>query len=135
MLIPSNLTTTISSIALIKILLMRSKKSMAGIPLRLDLRISPLTNSKSKLASPSKVFEVAPSKSLSFHETPFVGDESTIILVTESSLPSLKWTFLVVQSAKESSPTLVRTSDRDSTSFILFFLNYIIFVTILNSVY
>ncbi|TYH19700.1 hypothetical protein ES288_A05G372900v1 [Gossypium darwinii] len=119
MLRPSNLTTTVSSIPFIRILLMCSEKSMAGIPLRLDLRISPSTNSKSKLASPSKVFEVAPCKSLSFHETPFAGDESTNILVTESSLPSLKHTFLVVQSVRESSPTLVRTSDRDSTSCIL----------------
>ncbi|TYH30929.1 hypothetical protein ES288_A01G134100v1 [Gossypium darwinii] len=70
-----------SSILLIKILVMQSEKSMVGIPLRLDLRISPSSNSKSKLPAPSRKFGAKPSNSLSFHETPLTGDESTTIFV------------------------------------------------------
>ncbi|KAK8341838.1 hypothetical protein V6Z12_A08G192200 [Gossypium hirsutum] len=98
---PSNLRTTVDSISLKRISLMRSEKAIAGIPLTIEVFMSPSRISKSPSFLPRFLAgfpseEATPQpKSLSLNDIIGCCSESTTILVSSITTASLKRTFLV----------------------------------------
>ncbi|TYH24173.1 hypothetical protein ES288_A03G070100v1 [Gossypium darwinii] len=80
----------------------RSEKSIVGIPLNMDQRMSPYLISRSISVAPSEGPGLLPPKSLSFHETPLTRCISTSLFSVESFPTSLNLTFIVLRSPLKS---------------------------------
>ncbi|TYI13436.1 hypothetical protein ES332_A08G058500v1 [Gossypium tomentosum] len=70
---PNNLTTTVVYISLTKIFRKHSEKTMAGIPLIEDRRMSPSSITRSPSKEPSPDSDPFLPKSFSFQETSLIG--------------------------------------------------------------
>ncbi|TYG99632.1 hypothetical protein ES288_A10G210400v1 [Gossypium darwinii] len=100
----NNLTMTVNSISLNRIIFMRSEKVIAGTPSIVVAFTSPLSNSKSLLLPSVGTVQsgpespVKPPKSLSFHDKVGFGSGSPSIEMYSSTKLSLNLTFLVFRS-------------------------------------
>ncbi|TYH25518.1 hypothetical protein ES288_A03G175200v1 [Gossypium darwinii] len=110
---------------------------MEGIPLTIDLWMSPSKNSRSSSASrlggPNLPTSIAPElvpRSLSFQDNFGLDPRSSTILVSSSSIPSLNRTFLVIRSESDLEPSPSPTARVEETlsgireSFSIFYINY-----------
>ncbi|KAK8366486.1 hypothetical protein V6Z12_A02G123800 [Gossypium hirsutum] len=101
---PSNLRTIVDSISLERISLMRSEKVMAGIPLTIEVFMSPSRISKPPSSLPRFLARflsgeaTPPPKSFSLNDIIGYCSESTTIQVSSVPSTSLKRTFLVFRS-------------------------------------
>ncbi|PPS12877.1 hypothetical protein GOBAR_AA07756 [Gossypium barbadense] len=111
--------------SLTEILLIQSEKSMTGIPLTVDFRISPSSNSKSPSIASVGFMEgvedmvLFPPSNLSFYETPLTGATSTTMFSTRLPSASLNLTFFVLRSSLEPSPSLRQPLGKGLESFIV----------------
>ncbi|TYI14707.1 hypothetical protein ES332_A08G138800v1 [Gossypium tomentosum] len=123
---PNSLTTTIVSISLTKKFLKSSEKSMAGIPLMEDRRMSPSSMTKPPLKITSPDSETFLPIGFFFQETSLIGIMSTTILSIESFPTSLNLTFLVLHSSSVNVSIQVRSSDETvkAEAIIYFFSKF-----------